>query len=143
MPEHPIAMIRRFNMEDINQVLEIEQEAFPKTAYSRNTLLHYARNLSDTFLVIEANQDIVGYIIFDTSGHIHSTAVKPAHRRKGFGRMLFMHAQQCTEQRLWLEVRSKNAVAIEFYRAMGMEVTGSIPGYYGNDDALIMALKEK
>jgi ribosomal-protein-alanine N-acetyltransferase len=143
MPEHHIARIRRFNMEDISQVLEIEQQAFPKTAYSRDTLSHYARNLSDTFLVIEANQDIVGYIIFDRNGHIHSTAVKAAHRRKGFGRMLFMHAQQCAGQRLWLEVRSKNTVAIEFYKAMGMNATGSIPHYYGSDDALIMVLKEQ
>ena len=57
--------------------------------------------------------------------------------------MLFLHAQDAAKKRLWLEVRSKNNIAIAFYKGMGMEITGRVTNYYGDDDALIMVLSEK
>jgi len=143
MAEKAPVKIRKFKIEDINKILEIEVEAFPKTAYSKETFLSYASSSPDNFIVIEAGKDIVGYIIFDISGHIHSTAVKPTYRRKGFGKMLFMHASKCAKKRLWLEVRSKNSGAIKFYKRLGMKIIGKIPDYYRSDDALIMALSQK
>jgi ribosomal-protein-alanine N-acetyltransferase len=143
MAEKPPAAIRRFKREDIKKVLEIEQQAFPKTPYSKRTFMSYAKNLPDSFLVLETGTDIAGYIIFDMGGHIHSTAVKPVYRRKGFGTMLFMHAVSCAQKRLWLEVRLKNDSAVKFYHSVGMKTIGRIPNYYHNDDALIMILDEK
>ena len=136
-------MLRKFQIEDINEILEIEEEAFPKTAYSKEAFLSYATSFPDSFIVIETGKDIAGYIIFDMSGHIHSTAVKPMYRRKGFGKMLFMHALKCAKERLWLEVRSKNTAAIRFYERLGMKIVGKIPNYYDEDDALIMVLSRK
>jgi ribosomal-protein-alanine N-acetyltransferase len=138
MPERAIARIRTFQIEDMHKILEIEEQAFPKTAYSEEMFLGYAKGFPDGFIVIEASEDIVGYMIFDMSGHIHSTAVKHAHRRKGFGKMLFLHALKCANTRLWLEVRSKNRDAVEFYKKLGMKVVRKIPDYYETDDALIM-----
>lgn len=135
--------IRKFRREDIHQILEIEKQAFPKTAYPKAFLLNYAKSIPDGFVVLEKGEDIVGYIIFDTEGHVHSAAVKTAHRRKGFGRMLFAYASQHAKERLWLEVRSKNDAAIRFYKTMGMKIIGRISGYYRSDDALVMVLNEK
>ena len=143
MAEKALAKIRRFKTEDINDIVEIEEQAFPKTAYSRETILHYARSLPDNFIVIETDTGIVGYMIFDISGHIHSTAVKPTYRRKGFGKMLFMYALRCAKSRLWLEVRSRNTQAVRFYKGLGMKIVGKIPNYYGGDDALIMVLSQR
>ena len=143
MDEKPLATIRKFKHEDINQITKIEEQAFPKTAYSKQTFLNYANSFPDTFIVIETGDDIVGYIIFDRGGHIHSTAVKRTYRRKGFGRILFMHAVKYARKRLWLEVRSKNSGAIAFYTSLGMKITGKIPNYYGSDDALIMVMGKK
>jgi ribosomal-protein-alanine N-acetyltransferase len=136
-------MIRKFKTEDINQITKIEEQAFPKTAYPKQTFLNYANSFPDTFIVIETGNDIIGYIIFDRGGHIHSTAVKRTYRMKGFGRMLFMHAVECVGKKLWLEVRSKNSGAIAFYTSLGMKITGKIPNYYGSDDALIMVMGKK
>ena len=130
--------IRKFKAEDINKILEIEKQGFPKSVFSKATFLNYADNLADTFIVVESNKEIVGYIIFDLSGHIHSTVVKQSYRRKSFGKMLFMHASRCAKKGLWLEVRSKNRGAIEFYKRLGMKIVGKIPKYYRDDDALIM-----
>jgi len=134
----PPFKIRTYSMEDINLILEIEQQAFPKTAYPKEAFLSYADRFPDHFVVIEWGEDILGYMIFDPDDHIHSMAVKPTHRRQGLGTMLFMHAARCAKKSLCLEVRSENRGAIAFYRCMGMEVTGRIQGYYGDDDALIM-----
>ena len=130
--------IRNFKAEDINKILEIEKQAFPKSVFSKATFLYYSDNLPDTFIVVESNKEIVGYIIFDLTGHIHSTVVKQSYRRKGFGKMLFMHASRSVKKGLWLEVRSRNRGAIEFYKRLGMRIVGKIPKYYRDDDALIM-----
>jgi len=140
MAEKPVSRIRKFVVGDIDKILEIEEQAFPKTPYTKETFLNYANRLPDSFIVVESGKDIVGYIIFDMSGHVHSTAVKTGYRKKGFGKKLFVHALMCVEKKLWLEVRSKNMAAIEFYKRMGMKIVNTIPGYYGNDDALIMVL---
>ena len=130
--------IRNFKAEDINKILEIEEQAFPKSVFSKATFLYYSDNLPDTFIVVESNKEIVGYIIFDFTGHIHSTVVKQSFRRKGFGKILFMHASRYAKKGLWLEVRSRNRGAIEFYKRLGMRIVGKIPKYYRDDDAIIM-----
>jgi ribosomal-protein-alanine N-acetyltransferase len=89
---------------------------------------------------VETGNVIAGYIIFDVSGHIHSTAVRTEYRKKGFGEKLFTHALMRVEKNLWLEVRSKNRAAIAFYKKMGMKIIGINTDYYGDDDALIMIL---
>ena len=69
-------------------------------------------------------------------------AVKTKYRRRGFGKVLFLHARDAAKKRLWLEVRSKNGTAIAFYKSMGMKITGKVANYYGDDDALIMVLSD-
>ena len=140
--KHP-AKIRKFKVEDINSILEIEKQAFPKTIFSKATFLTWANRFPDTFIVVQSGKDIVGYIIFDGDGHIHSTVVKKSYRRKGVGKMLFSYASRYAQKGLWLEVRSENRVAIEFYRKLGMKVVGKIPNYYMNDHALIMRLEKE
>ena len=143
MAEEDDPKIRKFRPDDMHEILAIEQEAFPKTAYNKETFLYYANRVPDHFMILEAGHDMAGYIIFDMDGHIHSTAVKPVHRRKGFGKMLFLHALKSAKKRLWLEVRSKNSGAIAFYKSMGMEITKKVMNYYGDDDALIMVLSRQ
>ncbi len=135
--------IRRFEADDIGSVFKIERQAFPKSSYSKEVLLTYARMLPDTFMVAELDHEIAGYIIFESSGHILSMAVAAASRKKGLGSALLMHARARAEGRVWLEVRSRNVSAIGFYRKAGMEITGRVPRYYGDDDALIMASSQR
>ena len=132
--------LRTFDVEDIEEILDIEKQAFPKTPYPKEDFLKFAHNFPESFIVIGTGQDIAGYIIFDMNGHILSMAVKPQHRRKGFGTALFKHALQCVGRNLLLEVRPKNLGAISFYKKLGMQIVGKIPRYYGNEDALVMVL---
>ena len=143
MAENTPAKMRTFKAEDMEQILEIETHAFPKTSYPRDVLLGYANRPTDMFLVLEAGTDLLGYIIFSKDGHIISTAVRPAYRRKGFGRILFTYALNHAEKRLWLEVRSRNDMALKFYENMGMKKIKKSRNYYCDDDALIMVSDEK
>jgi len=138
--ETALCTIRSFSLEDLKQILEIEREAFPKTGYPKDVILNYAKRLPDGFIVVETGEQIVGYMIFDQTGHVYSAAVRPSHRRKGFGRKLFLHASEQSYGKLWLEVRSKNTGAIGFYQRIGMRIVGRVEGYYHGDDALIMIL---
>ena len=140
--EDGLGRTRRFRAKDIEKILEIEAEAFPKTAYPKELLLLYASRLSEGFLVFESEEGVLAYIIYDPEGHVISMAVKTSHRRKGIGTELFRYALERVE-RLWLEVRSKNSGAIRFYEKMGMRVVGKVDDYYDGDDAFIMVLDEK
>lgn len=132
--------IREFRLEDMASILGIEEQAFPKTAYSRPVFLHYRKVCPGGFFVIGCGEDVMGYIIYDRGGHIHSMALRPEWRRKGLGTMLFRHAQKKVRRGLWLEVRRRNTGAQTFYKKMGMEIMGRVPNYYGDDDALLMHL---
>jgi ribosomal-protein-alanine N-acetyltransferase len=132
--------IRPFLIEDLKQILEIEREAFPKSGYPKEVILNYAKRLPGGFIVVETGEQIVGYMIFDQTGHVYSAAVRPSHRRKGFGKRLFLHASEQSLGKLWLEVRSKNTGAIGFYQRIGMRIVGRVREYYHGDDALIMIL---
>jgi ribosomal-protein-alanine N-acetyltransferase len=134
--------IRKFKREDVDEILDIEQEAFPKTPYPKEVFLHYAKTLPNGFVVIGRGQGIDGYVVFHEEGHILSMAVRAGQRRKGLGRRLFAHTLERLQNRPWLEVRSKNRGAIAFYKKMEMKAVGRRPGYYGDDDAVIMALAE-
>lgn len=138
-----LVKLRAFKIADMNQILEVEEQAFPKTPYSREILLAYTNSPTHRFVVLEENKHLLGYIIYSKGGHVISMAVKQGDRRKGFGKILFRWALEDTEERLWLEVRSKNDSAIRFYESMGMETIGNTPGYYGDDDALILTLQKK
>jgi len=120
--------------------MEIERQAFPKGRYPKELILEYARKYPESFIVLEQENDLAGYMIYDRGGHIFSMAVKPAFRRRGLGSMMFTYARKHADGKLWLEVRSKNTGAIRFYESMGMRVRGKVPRYYETDDALVMAM---
>jgi ribosomal-protein-alanine N-acetyltransferase len=134
--------IRTFRIEDISEIMKIELQAFPKSAYPKALILEYARKYPGGFIVAETDRGLAGYLMYDDrEGHIFSMAVKPSYRKKGIGRLMFTHARKHVKGRLWLEVRSKNTGAIRFYERMGMKTIGKVPGYYETDDALVMVLE--
>jgi len=134
--------LRRFREEDVDAVMEIEREAFPKGRYPKDLILEYARNYPEGFIVLKVESTLAAYMIYDRGGHVFSMAVKPSFRKMGLGRKMFAHARKHAGERLWLEVRSRNTGAIRFYEKMGMRIRGKVPSYYGTDDALVMVEEE-
>lgn len=70
--------------------------------------------------------------------------IEPAYQKRGCGRMLldalFCSCQSTGSVNVFLEVRSANRSAVDFYQACGFELVGTRKDFYRNpdDDALIM-----
>jgi len=135
-------MIRKFRRSDLDAILRIEKQAFPKSPYSRVTFLYYAAACSNTFLIFEDTRKnsnkIAGYIIFYPKGHIVSIAVHPAYRRRGIGTELVGEVLKTTKGKASVEVRESNEIAKEFYTHLGFLLRTIIPNYYGDENALVM-----
>jgi ribosomal-protein-alanine N-acetyltransferase len=87
----------------------------------------------------QKEEEIGGYIIFTQEGHIISIAVHPHYRRQGIGAQLLQRAMKTPRlKRVWAEVRRSNQGAQAFYAKVGFQITGLVPNYYGNEDALII-----
>jgi ribosomal-protein-alanine N-acetyltransferase len=138
-------MIRPFSLSDLECILQIENQSFPKSPYDWITFFNLHTLYPETFLVYvstnhrQKGRKILGYIVFSQDGHILSIAVHPHHRRKGVGRKLLRRAMETSlHKKVWAEVRRGNQGAQAFYSQMGFQMTGWVPDYYGNEDALIV-----
>ncbi len=136
-------MIRPFSLADLNAILQIERESFPKSPYDRRTFIELHTFCPETFLVYvetaDQREQISGYIVFIPEGRIISIAVLPSQRRKGIGKELLRKAMEMTHlKRLRVEVRRSNLGAQAFYSRMGFQMIGISPNYYGNEDAFIL-----
>jgi ribosomal-protein-alanine acetyltransferase len=131
-------MIRIFTPSDMDRILEMETQAFPKSPYNQHIFTNLHRSNSTTFLVYE-EEEILGYLIHTREGHIISIVVDPGHRRKGIGSQLVREVfRNSTGEFVWVEVRETNAGAQVFYETLGFRKKGVVPKYYWTEDAYIM-----
>jgi ribosomal-protein-alanine N-acetyltransferase len=130
-------VIRRFDVSDIESILDIQSKSFPKAPYDRGAVMAYSAMHSDSFLVYEESGKILGYAIFEPGGHILSIAVDPDHRRKRVGIKLMKEVLENLKT-AWIEVSISNLTAQRFYEKQGFKKKGIIKNYYETDDGLIM-----
>jgi ribosomal-protein-alanine N-acetyltransferase len=131
-------MIGLFTPSDMDRILEIEAQAFPKSPYSRSMFTSLYQSNPATFLVY-GEEEILGYLVYTPDGHIVSIAVDPCHRRKGIGTQLVREVvRNSTGEFIWVEVRETNTGARAFYETLGFRKKGVVPRYYGTEDALVM-----
>jgi len=193
-----VLRIRPFSLPDLDSILQIESQSFPKSPYHWTTFLNLHTLYPETFLVYvnpstpppedqglpstrdfgelsraaqaeglrvdperrsstsfskagfgaaewvntnrgQKEEEIGGYIIFTQDGHIISIAIHPHHRRKGIGTQLLQRVMKTPHlKKVWAEVRRSNEGAQAFYSKMGFQITGWVPNYYGNEDALVI-----
>jgi len=140
--------IREMKKDDLNYVLDIEKCSF-LSPWTRRMFEDTMDSSVTTNLVLEINDEIIGYIMFfsvEDEAHIMNLAVHPDHREKGYGSSLIAHAvlqsnkQKVTE--FFLEVRESNIKARRLYERFGFKMIGKRKGYYveSNEDALVMHL---
>lgn len=138
--------VRLMNLEDIDDVLIIENSSF-STPWSREAFERDMNNDMAMYLCIEYDKKIVAYAgfwkVFDEA-HVTNVAVLPEYRGKGISKVL-MHSLfnlACTNNidRMTLEVRESNYVAINLYTRLGFDNCGKRPNYYRqpSEDAIIM-----
>ena len=119
----------------------------PQSAELYNTYdesrLRAAIDRVDLFLVAELAGVPVGLLIvmlpkWTDAGEITDLAVDAPARRSGAGRILVDAAVAFARARglraLWVEPRSDNAAAVEFYQALGFRLSGFNDRMYSNAD---------
>nr|WP_157209526.1 ribosomal protein S18-alanine N-acetyltransferase [Methanotorris igneus] len=143
--------IRKFKLEDLDRIEEIEKQSFKKT-YPRFLLTHLYTNFPDGFIIAEINNKIVGYAIGTIewgNGHIVSIAVDREFRNRGIGTALIEHLERyfferCNVKYIVLEVRVSNKTARMFYYKRGYVDKRFLPNYYDDgEDAILMIKKRK
>ena len=139
---------RKMTIEDIDQVLLIEEEAFAHP-WTREAFEHeMTTNLYSYYLVAETEEkDIVGYcgmwIVMDES-HITNVAVAERMRGHRIGEGLMREAIRIVKEQqgvlMTLEVRVSNTVAKNLYYKLGFQDGGIRKNYYTDtqEDALVM-----
>ena len=139
--------IRPMKRRHLNQVLAIENRAYP-SGWSRTVFLSELLYAADrSYVVAKIGRMIVGYVgLMYTidEGHITTIAVHPDWQRHKIGTQLLLHAVDLTVERgldaLTLEARVSNLAAQAMYEGFGFQSVGVRPGYYADnrEDAVIM-----
>ena len=138
--------IRKVKFEDLDDIMEIENKSF-SVPWSRESFEGELLNSMALYTCLEFDGKVVAYVglwkIYD-EGHITNVAVLPSYRGLGLSKILLSNLFNiCTDNgidRLTLEVRESNTVAINLYQNMGFVNAGRRPRYYSNpvEDAIIM-----
>lgn len=137
--------IRRMEMSDIANALEIEHQSFPTPWSSAMFVLELSKAGS---ICLAATDDglLVGYMIaarYAQVWHVMNVSVDPGSRRSGIGSALLQELFRLADSdrtHYTLEVRVSNTGAIRMYERCGFREAGVRPGYYADnrEDALIM-----
>ena len=141
-------LITKMTTEDIENVVEIEKEAYGEHHWSKSSFYdEMQNNLAKYYSAKTLNGELVGYAgtwhILD-EGHITTIAVKKSYMRRHIGEAIIVKIlEDCYDsgiKYLTLEVRVSNAPAINLYSKYGFQSLGTRKGYYqdNNEDALIM-----
>jgi ribosomal-protein-alanine N-acetyltransferase len=101
-------------------------------------------------LVLDVAGSVTGYGIMSIAAgeaHLLNLCVHPHAQRLGYGRRLLnallLKASDAGADKVFLEVRPSNEIALLLYRSVGFEQVGIRPAYYqaenGREDAVILA----
>ena len=140
--------ISKMTAEDIENVVQIEAEAYGEHHWSKSSFYdEMQNNLAKYYVAKTSDGELVGYAgtwhIID-EGHITTIAVKKSHLRQHIGEAIIVKIlEDCYSagiKYLTLEVRVSNEPAIALYTKYGFNSLGTRKGYYqdNNEDALIM-----
>ena len=150
-------MIRRARLEDLDEIMRIERQSFPVAwEYSIffNICIHGGRISSgesgSLFMdVIEESGKLIGYAVWEidtrtAEGHILNLAIQVDERRKGKGKMLLLHMLEHLKTNCIhtcrLEMRENNSAAKALYESIGFVASGTIHGYYFDEDAIVYTM---
>ena len=140
--------IRPAERPDLLAVFRIEQDVFPQP-WPFNAFEQYLGEPG--FLVAETGA-ILGYVIADVTpthvrpiGHIKDLAVHESCQGQGIGSALLERGLSILEgdvRAVKLEVRESNEAAISLYESHGFEYLRTIDGYYSNDEAAYVLVRD-
>ena len=131
-------------LEDLPVVMETDRQSLP-TPWSEAVWREELRSPFSLYLVLVEGGAVSGHIGVKRVAdgiHVMTVAVRPERRRRGFARALIEATLTACPgtRRVHLEVRPSNPRARALYCSLGFVQTSVRPGYYGDEDALLLTL---
>lgn len=136
---------------DLDAVMEIELDLFPKEAWSKDMFLEELAEVpqSREVVVLEQSDQIIGYAslrFVGREGDINTIAIARGHQRQGLGKKLLNWLEETAVshgvRELFLDVRTDNEPAIDLYKGAGFVRIDIRRNYYGPSiDADVMRKK--
>lgn len=131
-------LLRKFENEDIDQIVELEKRAFPVGPYPRSLLKRILKSTKSFNYVLEVDGRIIGYVVAipldEYSADVESIAIDPNFQRSGYGGLMMNAIEDEMKKRGFaysvLEVRDENYESIAFYKRHGYEEIEYLPNYY-------------
>ncbi len=140
--------LRQMREADVDQVIGIEVRAyeFPWTEQIFRDCLRAGYH----GFVLDIGGAVAGYFVLSVAAgeaHVLNICVDPQRHGNGHGRRLIKRAMDVARwhrvERIFLEVRPSNSVAMKLYDDIGFNEIGRRPKYYpaknGREDAIVMA----
>ncbi len=138
-----LTTIRPFQPSDIEAAAELEASSQPRP-WSTGIFREELQAPGRTYLVVD-DGGVVGFGGIQMVGdeaHVTNLLVSPDRRGEGLGRSLLVEliasAIEQGARHLTLEVRVRNQAARSLYSSLKLAPVGIRPGYYDDDDALIL-----
>ena len=134
-------------IDDLKEAYKIECEVNP-SPWKYETFLS-SFEVGHKGLICKHDSEIIGFIIFspiNPEAHILSISVTKKIQSKGVGSLLLQSMlDQCAAmnyKKIFLEVRTSNLQAINFYKKFGFSKDAIRDNYYtdNSEDALLMSL---
>ena len=141
-------VIRPAKPGDVGRVQHIEASIYPDP-WPRALFHLMLERAPGLFLVAVSVEKVVGYAVGEvemrggsSAGHVMNLAVDRPWRRKGVGQALLEELEVRLKERgialFFLEVRESNLPAQSLYTKNSYTVVGRLPGYYRDEDGLVM-----
>jgi ribosomal-protein-alanine N-acetyltransferase len=115
-----------------------------RPAWGAQRISWHVRHPESVVLTARSDRTVAGFAIMrygDDVAHLNLLAVDPAHRRRGIARRLVTWLEESALTAgtfiIGLELRAENREAQDFYRVLGYQEVGRVPGYYQGIEAAI------
>jgi ribosomal protein S18 acetylase RimI-like enzyme len=106
-------------------------------SWTRERVLKAIHDRSTNVAVVQQEDHLLGFGIMqygDQRAHLSLLGIELIHRRRGLATLLLAWLEKSAVvagiERIQLEARSDNMIALAFYREQGYQQTGTIIGYY-------------
>ena len=127
------------NIKHVDIIYDLEKETLPKDMYSRNAIIDNIKNKSKLNIIEKNKKNYTGYAClsyFDTEGELLKISIKKEYQNKGYGfsllNKIISEAKLKGIEKVFLEVRETNNIAISFYKKFGFKIISTRKEYYSD-----------
>ena len=142
-------IIRASEKGDLAKILQIENNAFPNSAWTRAMISNeLILKVDRKTWVIDSDKELVGYCMLRyglNEVHLINMAVDPSLQKMGIGKRLLIHFLENIpkDSSTYLEVKRGNFPAIKLYLNAGFKDIAIREDYYPDgEDAIVMCLNK-